>query len=79
MDNYLSKGWYKLRIEENNQGYLVYTLNKTGKGQVANEIIGIPDASLSTLTNLEWSTTKNPIVCPMFFWDDHILGLSLKS
>jgi hypothetical protein len=32
-------------------------------------------APFSDLANVEWINTKLPIVCPMFFWDDHRIGL----
>ena len=70
---YLYNSWYKLRIEKNGSGYIDYSLNRTGIGLVktGNRL----SASFSDLASVVWSNTKNPVVCPMFFWDEHRIGL----
>jgi len=78
-DDYLCNGWYKLRIEEDDLGDLDYSLNKTGMGEVASGTSGQLDAPLSTLTSLRWESTKNPVACPIFFWDEHTIGLTTIS
>ena len=78
-DNYLYNGWYKLRIEEDDQGNLVYYLNKSGVGQVASDTCGKLDAPLSSLSSIKWESMKDPIVCPMFFFDEHTIGLTKKN
>jgi hypothetical protein len=75
--NYLNNGWYKLRIEENDLGNLEYSLNKTGIGLVASGASGQLDAPFSTLTSLKWESTKDPVACPLFFWDEHTIGLTI--
>jgi len=76
---YLYNGWYKLRITKYGADLINYTLSQTGLGQVdfeTGETIGMP---FSNLSRVEFTSTKEPVVCPMFFWDEHILGLELLS
>ena len=75
---YLRNSWFKLRIEENDENYIDYYLNRTGQGIVDFATSGQLDTSFSDFARVEWSSTKDPdsIVCPMFFWDDHKIGLS---
>jgi len=75
-NGYLFNGWYKLRIEKNGINNVNYFLNRTGVGLVDAKAGGILDAPFSNLTSVEWTSTKNPVVCPMFFWDEHTLGLT---
>lgn len=74
---YLYNGWYKLRITKFGNNFINYTLYQAGIGQVdfdSVEGIGMP---FSDLTSIEFISTKEPVVCPMFFWDEHILGLEV--
>ena len=71
---YLYNSWYKLRIE-NYPSYIVYSLNRTGIGMIDSKTGNHLSAPFSDLANVEWINTKLPIVCPMFFWDDHRIGL----
>jgi uncharacterized repeat protein (TIGR01451 family) len=71
---YLYNSWYKLRIE-NCQNYIIYSLNRTGTGMVDSKTGDHLSTPFSDLADIEWINTKLPIVCPMFFWDEHKLGL----
>jgi len=74
---YLYNDWYKLRIEKNpNPIYVNYSLSRNNVGQVDFQTGINLGTSFSDLLRVEWSNSKNPIVCPMFFWDEHILGLT---
>jgi len=73
---YLYNSWYKLRIEKNGLGYIDYSLNRTGMGLVDFKTGNRLSASFSDLASVVWSNTKNPVVCPMFFWDEHRIGLT---
>jgi len=76
-DGYLYGSWYKLRIEKPELSNTIsYTLSRTGKGVVDSKTGGQLAASFSNLARIEWTSTKNPVVCPMFFWDEHSLGLT---
>ena len=73
----LDNGWYKLRIERNTTrtDYLLYE---------DEQLISVPtDVTLnepfSGLDKIQWSSSDNAIVCPMFFWDDHRLELESLS
>jgi len=76
LGDYLYNDWYKLRIEEDDLGNLKFSLNKTGVGLIASGTSKQLDATFSTLTSLKWESTKNPVACPLFFWDEHKIGLT---
>lgn len=72
---YLCNGWYKLRIEKNGPSYINYSLYRVNKGLVDFKTGGQLNAPFSNFARVEWYSTKNPVVCPMFFWDEHKIGL----
>jgi len=77
LGGYLYNGWYKIRIERYGDSYINYSLYEVDKGLVdarSGSAFGPP---FSDLACIEWSSTKNPIVCPIFYWDEHMIGLSL--
>lgn len=71
---YLRNDWYKLKIEKTGENTLKYSLIRYGKDVVdvdyGSEITG----DFNNLNSIEFTSTQNPIVCPMFFWDEHKLG-----
>jgi len=73
---YLHNDWYKLRIAKNGQDYINYSLFRSDIGLVDYKTGNQLTASFSDFEKIEWISTKNPVVCPMFFWDDHIIGLN---
>ena len=73
---YLRNGWYKIRIEKNGENNINYILNKTGVGQIGFATASQLSAEFENLAQLKFESTKNPIVCPMIFWDEHTIGLS---
>ena len=80
-DGYLRNNWYKLRIEKNGTNSINYTLSMTGIGVVDNATGGTLSISFSDFEMVEWSSTTNPdpAVCPMFFWDEHSVGLTYPT
>jgi len=72
---YLFNSWYKLRIEKNGLSYINYSLYRNNKGLVDFKTDGQLSAPFSNFARVEWYNTKNPVVCPMFFWDEHRVGL----
>jgi uncharacterized repeat protein (TIGR01451 family) len=72
---YLYNDWYKLKIQRNESNYIDYRLYQSGS-LVDYTTDGILDDSFSHLARIEWSNSKLPIVSPMFFWDDHTIGLN---
>jgi len=74
---YLYNSWYKIKIEKNGPTYINYSLYRADMvepvGFRQDQQLGSP---FSNLASVEWSNTKNPVVCPMFFWDEHTLGLT---
>jgi len=75
---HLQNNWYKLRIERNGTSFIDYTLSMTGIGIVDYATGGQLGTSFSDFEKVEWSSTTNPdpAVCPMFFWDEHSIGLT---
>ena len=74
-NGYLYTGWYQIKIEQNGDDHINYTLCEAGKGQIffkTDNTLGTP---FTNLKRVEFSSTKNPVHCPLFFWDEHRLGL----
>jgi len=74
-NGYLYNGWYKLRIEKIEGNNLQYTLERAGRGPVDIKTGQVLVASLSSLAHIEWYSTREPVVCPIFFWDEHTVYL----
>ena len=72
--NCLCNGWYKLRIEKNGLNNINYSLYKSSS-LIDSNTSGQLSAPFANFARVEWYSTKNPVVCPMFFWDEHKLGL----
>ena len=72
-DGFLFSSWYTLRIEQYGN-MLNYSLYRIGKGLIEKVTDAGLGATLSRLSSIEWSTTKNPVVAPIFFWDEHRIG-----
>lgn len=74
---YLRNCWYQLRIEKNGANYIDYSLNRSGVGMVDFATGAKLGPAFENFAQVEWSSLKDPdpIICPMFFWDDHSLGL----
>ncbi|UCD13301.1 MAG: DUF11 domain-containing protein, partial [Thermoplasmatales archaeon] len=73
---YLYNGWYKIRIEKYGESNINYSLYQAGKGLVDSQTGSILGPTFSDFAQIEWSSTKNPVVCPIFFWDEHEIGLN---
>jgi uncharacterized repeat protein (TIGR01451 family) len=71
---YLYNGWYKIRLELNEPGYINYSLYQKTMGRT-DYAQNINTGPYSQLTSVEWSSSTNPVVCPMFFWDEHKIGV----
>ena len=78
---YLRNNWYKLRIEKNGTNSIYYTLSMNDIGVVDNQTGGQLSVSFSDFERVKWSSTTNPdpVVCPMFFWDEHSIGLTYPT
>ncbi|MBE3137781.1 MAG: choice-of-anchor L domain-containing protein [Thermoplasmata archaeon] len=77
LGEYLFNDWYKIRIEKNGPASLNYSLYRTGVQvelvdfATGNQLI----APFENLAQVEWRSTQNPVVCPLFFWDEHKVEL----
>lgn len=75
-NGFLFNGWYMLRVEQNGTSRLNYSLYRVNVGLTDKKSDSNLGTSLSELTQVKWSTTQNPVVAPMFFWDEHRVGFS---
>jgi len=82
---YLFNHWYNLRIEINDEFHITYILTKKDVGPIDSvqdlsleELITtyVPGSLDSNLAYIKWENSLNPVVCPMFFWDDLRLELN---
>jgi len=76
VNGYLRNSWYNIRIEKNGENHINYILNRTGIGMVDSETSDILAAAFQDFDRVEFYSTKNPIICPMIFWDEHTIGLT---
>lgn len=73
--DYLFNGWYKLRIEKNSSTNIDYSLYSARDSNYYNATGDKLSSPFSNFAHIEWGSTKDPVVCPMFFWDEHSIGL----
>jgi len=75
---YLGNSWYKLRIERNSENYINYSISRPIRENVDFAIDGQLASPFSDFARAEWISTTNPdpAVCPMFFFDEHKIGLT---
>jgi uncharacterized repeat protein (TIGR01451 family) len=78
---YLRNCWYKLRIEKNLASGIDYTLSRIRREGLDFATGGDLTGSFGDLKRIEWicEMTPDPWVCPMFFWDEHRIGLSYPT
>lgn len=72
---FLFNSWYKIRIEKNGEDLINYLLYRKNKGLIDTKTSSILGPEFCDLTNVKFVNTMIPVVCPMFFWDDHSIGL----
>lgn len=75
-EGYLYNDWYKIRIEKNTTSTINYKLYNNHGDLVYAKTKGLIQATFSDLATIEFTSTKNPIICPLFFWDEHSIGLT---
>ena len=75
---YLGNSWYKLRIEKNGATKINYSISRPIRENVDFATAGQLAAPFSDFARAEWisTTNPNPAVCPMFFFDEHKIGLT---
>jgi uncharacterized repeat protein (TIGR01451 family) len=75
-NGYLYNGWYKLRIEKNGDAAMNYSLSRPGGVGMTDFVTGQGlGSSFSNLARVEWYSTRNPVVSPIVFWDEHTVSL----
>jgi hypothetical protein len=53
-----------------------YSLTRAGAVtdlHINQQLLG--SSSFSDLTNVAWYSTMEPVVCPLFFWDEHTIEM----
>jgi len=87
-NGYLYNNWYRLKIERIGTDNIRYILYKSGIGIIDSkedkaltgfQLTRAEGSTFSNLAYIEWRSTRNPVVCPIFFWDDHKLGLTPQA
>lgn len=80
LENELDNGWYKLRLDRNEAtiDYRLYELLNQEPKLLSNET-GSLNQPFKDLSKIEWSSSYDAIVCPMFFWNDHTVYLEPLS
>jgi len=73
---YLHNNWYKIRVEKYGNDNINYSLYRNGIGIVGSGIGNQYGVGFSNFDRVEFSSTKIPVVNPMFFWDEHSIGLT---
>ncbi|MDH7507750.1 MAG: hypothetical protein QHH15_08220, partial [Candidatus Thermoplasmatota archaeon] len=68
-------------IEKNGTNYVDYFLSRTGRGVVDFKTGQKLSGSFSDFAKVKWESTTipDPKVCPIFFWDEHSIGLAYSS
>ncbi len=83
---YLYNNWYTLKVDRINSDTVSYSLYKAGslvdtkQDETLTDFVLTrdPGSTFSNLDYIEWSSATNAIVCPLFFWDDHKVGLTIE-
>ncbi len=75
---FLRNCWYKLRIEKNGINNINYILSRVRRENIDFATGQTLNATFSDFKQIEWYSplTPDPWVCPMFFWDEHRIGLT---
>jgi uncharacterized repeat protein (TIGR01451 family) len=73
--NRLNNPWYKISIGKTEGNTLQYSLERKGHGVVDTQTGQSLNAQLSNLGRVRWYSTKEPVVCPIIFWDEHTVHL----
>jgi hypothetical protein len=73
-DDSLYKGWYKIRIAKNSTK-LNYYLYEGSSTHIDFRQTNQFSASFSNLEEVTFTSTTEPVNCPLFIWDEHKLGL----
>lgn len=74
-EGYLYNGWYRLKIERFGDNNIKYYLYKNDNQLIDYKVETTIDAPFSNLNYIEFTNSKNPIVCPMYFFDNQKIGL----
>ncbi|MCX6666262.1 MAG: choice-of-anchor L domain-containing protein [Euryarchaeota archaeon] len=73
---YLYNDWYKIRVEKNGVSLIDYSLYRTGQGIVDTATANQLSSPFSNFNQVVFSSTKTPVVSPLFFWDEHSIGIA---
>ncbi|MFO7677283.1 MAG: choice-of-anchor L domain-containing protein [Thermoplasmatota archaeon] len=74
-NGYLYNDWYKLNITMQHDNSLIYELYRNNNFIAMKTDAGYSSIPFSQLSTIAWYSTDTPLVCPMLFFDEHILYL----
>ncbi len=74
-NGYLYNGWYNLRVEKIDASTLSYRLVNHATGYISQATEPRQGPALSNLSQVVWTSNREPTVCPILFWDEHTLTL----
>jgi uncharacterized repeat protein (TIGR01451 family) len=74
-NGFLYNDWYTLNITLEHTGMITYQLHRKDHLFATKTDIAYSSTPFSKLSKIEWYTEDDPIVCPMLFFDEHILYL----
>ena len=72
--NYLYNNWYHLNLSVVDASTINISLQGKEQTQYSSNAVSL-GLSLAQCRKVVWSSSYNPGVCPMIFWDEHRLGL----
>lgn len=74
-NGFLYNDWYTLNITLESTGMITYQLHQKNQLFATKTDTAYSSTPFSQLSKIEWYTEDDPIVCPMLFFDEHILYL----
>ncbi|MCK5159311.1 MAG: hypothetical protein KAR08_09150, partial [Candidatus Heimdallarchaeota archaeon] len=81
----LYNNWYQLQFTKISQNQVLYNLSRKNgpildsqqDSSLVNFVLSRSEGStFSNVAYLEWRNVNNPVICPMFFWDEHVIELT---
>ena len=69
----LTDGWFKIMIIQKDDAKSECYLISEQSQEFTPLLL---DQPFNGLSHIEWTSSRNAVVCPMFFWDDHLIEVS---
>jgi len=75
IDSFLYNNWYKIRVEKNGSSNIDYIIEKINGERFPVVTDNKLNGMISDFEKIEWYSNDEPTVCPIFFLDEHKVGL----